>query len=139
MTLASETGADIYYTTDGSPAVAGDLPGDNAKLYTAPIPITAANTEVHAVAFDRAGNLDTVDRALLAVDRARTGARRADHHRRHAGARVRSRSTGRAVTGATSYQVTRHPGADRRPAGQPPPPGPRRSPGSPPERCTPSR
>jgi hypothetical protein len=59
VTLASESGSDIYYTTNGDPAVSGDLPGDTAKLYTGPIPITAAKTEVHAVAFDRAGNIDT--------------------------------------------------------------------------------
>jgi hypothetical protein len=57
--LASESGSDIYYTTDGSPAVSGDLPSDTAILYTGPISITKANTEVRAVAFDRAGNIDT--------------------------------------------------------------------------------
>ena len=50
--------ADIYYTLDGSPAVAGDLPSDKALLYTAPIEISQART-LHAVAFDRAGNFDT--------------------------------------------------------------------------------
>jgi Chitobiase/beta-hexosaminidase C-terminal domain len=59
VTLASESGSDIYYTTDGSPAVEGGLPSDAAKLYTAPIAITVANTQVRAVAFDRAGNSDT--------------------------------------------------------------------------------
>jgi hypothetical protein len=59
VTLASESGSDIYYTTNGDPAVSGDVPGDTAKLYTGPIPITKANTEVRAVAFDRAGNIDT--------------------------------------------------------------------------------
>ncbi len=58
ITLASELGADIYYTLDGSPAVAGDLPSDKALLYTAPIEISLART-LHAVAFDRAGNFDT--------------------------------------------------------------------------------
>jgi hypothetical protein len=46
---------DIYYTTDGSPAITGDLPSDGAKLYTGPIAITAP-TEIRAVAFDAAGN-----------------------------------------------------------------------------------
>jgi hypothetical protein len=55
VTLTSETGADIYYTTDASPAVTGDLPSDGAKLYTGPIPI-AAQTDLRWVAFDRAGN-----------------------------------------------------------------------------------
>ena len=60
VTLASESGADIYFTTDGSQVVTGDLPSNTAKLYTAPIPITVANTEVNAVAFDRAGNVDNL-------------------------------------------------------------------------------
>jgi hypothetical protein len=58
ITLNSEVGADIYYTLDGSPAVAGDLPSDKALLYTAPIAISQART-LHAVAFDRAGNFKT--------------------------------------------------------------------------------
>ena len=59
VTLASESGSDIYYTADGSPAVTGGLPSDTAKLYTGPIPITKAKTEVHAVGFDRVGNMDS--------------------------------------------------------------------------------
>jgi hypothetical protein len=58
ITLASEVGADIYYTLDGSPAVAGDLPTEKAMLYTAPIEISQART-LHAVAFDAAGNMET--------------------------------------------------------------------------------
>ncbi len=56
VTLGSESAADVYYTTDGSEAVLGDLPGDTAQLYKAPIAI-AAVTEIHAVAIDRAGNI----------------------------------------------------------------------------------
>ena len=56
VTLGSEATADVYFTTDGSPAVQGDLPGDSAQLYKAPIAITAL-TEIHAVAIDRAGNI----------------------------------------------------------------------------------
>jgi hypothetical protein len=56
VTLTSELNADIYYTTDGTPAVDGDLPSDTAKLYTDPIAISSQVT-IHAVAFDRAGNL----------------------------------------------------------------------------------
>jgi hypothetical protein len=53
--------ADIYYTTDGSDVLGGDLlPTDTANLYTGPIPITADNTLVKAVAIDRAGNVSTV-------------------------------------------------------------------------------
>jgi len=58
ITLSSEVGADIYYTLDGSPAVAGDLPSDKALLYKDPIAISQART-LHAVAFDRAGNYKT--------------------------------------------------------------------------------
>jgi hypothetical protein len=46
---------DIYYTTDGSPAITGDLPSDGAKLYTGPIAITQP-TQLRAVVFDAAGN-----------------------------------------------------------------------------------
>jgi hypothetical protein len=59
VTLASESGSDIYFTTKGEPAVEGGLPTDTATLYTAPIPITVANTQVRVVAFDKAGNSDT--------------------------------------------------------------------------------
>ena len=55
MTLTSETGADVYYTTDGSAAIAAGPPSDSALLYVRPIPITQ-RTELHWVAFDRAGN-----------------------------------------------------------------------------------
>ena len=66
VTLASETGADLYYTNDGSSVLTGDLPSDTAKLYdpTKPIPVTgdaAAPTEIHAVAIDRAGNFTALD------------------------------------------------------------------------------
>lgn len=57
LTLTTEAGADIYFTTDGTPASTGDLPSDSARLYTGPIPITE-RTEVRWVAFDRAGNGD---------------------------------------------------------------------------------
>ncbi|RJT74348.1 hypothetical protein D6T63_18695 [Arthrobacter cheniae] len=56
VTLGSESAADVYFTTDGSEAVLGDLPGDTAQLYKSPIAITAL-TEIHAVAIDRAGNI----------------------------------------------------------------------------------
>ena len=51
--------ADIFFTTDGSPArIAGDLPSATAKLYTGPIAIGRATptTEINWVAFDGAGN-----------------------------------------------------------------------------------
>jgi hypothetical protein len=58
VTLSSELNADIYYTTDGKPAVAGGLPSDTALHYTAPI-VLSAQVEINAVAFDRAGNMTT--------------------------------------------------------------------------------
>jgi hypothetical protein len=59
VTLTANEPADIYFTTDGTPALNdGDLPSDAAKLYTAPIPITGP-TQVRWAAFDAAGNHDT--------------------------------------------------------------------------------
>jgi hypothetical protein len=58
ITLASELSADIYYTIDGTPVIAGGGLSDSAKLYTGPIAISSQVT-LHAVAFDRAGNFDT--------------------------------------------------------------------------------
>ena len=56
VTLQSD--GQIYFTTDGLPAVTGDMPSDTAKLYTAPIPITA-QTVLKFAAFDDAGNTAT--------------------------------------------------------------------------------
>jgi hypothetical protein len=58
VTLTSEPNADIYYTTDGKPALISGVPGETAKLYTAPVPIQGT-TELNVVAFDRAGNTET--------------------------------------------------------------------------------
>jgi Chitobiase/beta-hexosaminidase C-terminal domain/Fibronectin type III domain len=58
ITLASEAGADIYYTLDGSAVITGDLPSSTAKRYTAPIAISG-KVDLNAVAFDRAGNFGT--------------------------------------------------------------------------------
>ncbi len=57
VTLTSNEAAEIYYTTDGSSVIEGDLPVDSAKLYTGPIPITAL-TELHWLTIDRAGNTE---------------------------------------------------------------------------------
>ena len=113
VTLSSETGADIYYTTDGSPAITAGLPSDNAKLYTAPVPITTANTEVHAVAFDRAGNFDGAiglysPPAAVPLDPPAGLTAVAGE--------ASAKLTWGAVTGATSYQVTVSPAPA---AGQP--------------------
>jgi hypothetical protein len=57
LKLSAEAGADIYYTTGNDPVLAnGDLPADNAKLYTGDIAITSETT-VNWVAFDQAGNV----------------------------------------------------------------------------------
>jgi hypothetical protein len=45
----------VFFTTDGSPVIVGDLPSDTAKLYTGPIPITGPTT-LKVAAFDAAGN-----------------------------------------------------------------------------------
>jgi hypothetical protein len=58
VTLSSELNADIYYTTDGKPAVAGGLPSDTALHYTAPV-VLSSQVTINAVAFDRAGNFST--------------------------------------------------------------------------------
>src|SRR4051794_9665316 len=59
ITLTAEAGSDVYYTLDGSPVIAGDLPSGTAKRYTGPIAISG-KVELNAVAFDRAGNFKTV-------------------------------------------------------------------------------
>jgi Fibronectin type III domain/Chitobiase/beta-hexosaminidase C-terminal domain len=60
VTLSSEAGADIYYTTDGKSAITGDLPSDTAVLYTPATVIPVDKTlEIHWAAFDKAGNSDS--------------------------------------------------------------------------------
>jgi hypothetical protein len=60
LSLSSESAADVYFTTDGSRVLTGDLPSDSAQLYKGtPIAIKAL-TEVRAVAIDRAGNMSDV-------------------------------------------------------------------------------
>jgi hypothetical protein len=52
----------IYYTTDGSDALNGDMPSDSSALYTGPIPITGDTpVQVKAVVFDDAGNFVAKD------------------------------------------------------------------------------
>ena len=58
VTLTSEPNADVYYTTDGKPALVGNAPGDTAQPYAGALPISGT-TEINAVAFDRAGNTAT--------------------------------------------------------------------------------
>jgi hypothetical protein len=59
ITLLGETGADVYYTIDGTSAIEGGLPSDTAKHYLEPIALSSQVT-LHAVAFDRAGNFETL-------------------------------------------------------------------------------
>jgi len=57
VSLASESAADVYFTTDGSLVLTGDLPSDSAQLYKGtPIAIKEL-TQLRAVAIDRAGNM----------------------------------------------------------------------------------
>ena len=61
VTLTTEADADVYFTTNGDEVLGGDLlPTDAAQLYTEPIPISAENTVVKAIAIDRAGNVTPV-------------------------------------------------------------------------------
>jgi len=54
VTIASN--GQVFYTTDGSPVISGDLPSDSAKLLSGTsIPITAPTT-LKVAAFDQAGN-----------------------------------------------------------------------------------
>ncbi|SDS98621.1 Fibronectin type III domain-containing protein [Friedmanniella luteola] len=103
VTLSSETGSDIYFTTDGSAAVTGGLPSDSAKLYTTAIPITKDLTEVHAVAFDRAGNFDA---KFGTYSPAPATALDPPANLTAVAGEASATLTWGAVTGATSYQVT---------------------------------
>lgn len=59
VTLSSDDGQ-IYYTDDGSSAIDGDGPSTSAIPYSDPIAITK-KTEIHAAAFDDAGNHAQLD------------------------------------------------------------------------------
>lgn len=64
---ASETGSDIYYTTDGSdPIISGGNLGETATKYTSPLDITATTTLKFA-AFDPSGNVSTISEAVFTV------------------------------------------------------------------------
>ena len=56
---ANELGSDIYFTTDGTDPVVGDILEAGASLYTAPIPITV-DTQLKFVAFDPANNVSLI-------------------------------------------------------------------------------
>jgi hypothetical protein len=53
VTLTSN--GQVFYTTDGSPAILGDMPSDSAKLYKGPIAITE-HTVLKVASFDQVGN-----------------------------------------------------------------------------------
>lgn len=102
VSIASD--GQVFYTTGTTPAISGNLPSDDAVLYTGPIPITAP-TQLHVVAFDRAGNstsrdgLYTPPAAASQPPAAPTG---------FAGTAGQGKVDLRwdAVTDATAYQVT---------------------------------
>jgi hypothetical protein len=56
---ANEPGSEIYYTTDGTDPVLGDVLAAAAVHYTAPIDITE-NTTLKFVAFDPSNNVSTI-------------------------------------------------------------------------------
>jgi hypothetical protein len=58
VTLTSN--GQVFYTTDGSPAILGDMPSDKAKLYKDPIAITN-HTVIKVAAFDQVGNHTELD------------------------------------------------------------------------------
>jgi hypothetical protein len=58
VTLTSNS--QLFYTTDGSPAILGDMPSDTAKLYKDPIAI-GGHTVLKVAAFDQVGNHTELD------------------------------------------------------------------------------
>ncbi|TFD07679.1 Ig-like domain-containing protein [Cryobacterium sp. TMT1-66-1] len=64
---ANETGADIYYTVDGSDVVlAGGVISDSATLYSGAIPV-ATSTTLTFNAFDPAGNVSATGHAVFTI------------------------------------------------------------------------
>ncbi|BFU42633.1 fibronectin type III domain-containing protein [Krasilnikovia sp. MM14-A1004] len=56
---ASESGSEIYYTTDGTDPIVADVLSPDAVLYTGPITVSATST-LKFVAFDLAGNVSAI-------------------------------------------------------------------------------
>lgn len=109
----------VFFTTDGSPVVSGDLPSDTARLLTGTsIPITAATT-LKVAAFDQAGNFTLAEGDFtplsVALPSAPTGL--AGTAAQNAVALTWDASTDLSVTG---YQVTVFNNAGIRLATQPP-------------------
>jgi hypothetical protein len=111
VTLASETGADLYYTDDGSSVLTGDLPSDSAKLYdpTKPIAVTGdatTPTEIHAVAIDRAGNYTPADGLYKRPVTTQPSGPAVPTGLAGTASTSSVALTWNAVTGATSYQLS---------------------------------
>lgn len=114
VTVASN--GQVFFTTDGSPVISGDLPSDSAKLYTAPIPITGPTT-LKVAAFDQVGNFTLgggdykpVSVAALASPTGLAGTQTQDS----------VALTWNPVTGADGYQVTVYDASGAKLASQPP-------------------
>jgi hypothetical protein len=64
---ASETGSDIYYTTDGSePVLSGGVLSDSALHYEGPLTIDSTTT-LKFVAFDPSGNVSAISERVFTV------------------------------------------------------------------------
>jgi hypothetical protein len=63
---ANEPGSDIYYTTDGSDPVLGDVASATAVHYSGPLTISA-DTTLKYVAFDLANNVSTIGEQVYKI------------------------------------------------------------------------
>lgn len=63
---ANEAGSQIYYTTDGTDPILGDVLSDTAASYTGPIAVTA-DTTLRYAAFDPAGNVSTIGEGIYTI------------------------------------------------------------------------
>jgi hypothetical protein len=63
---ANEAGSQIYYTTDGTDPVLGDVLSGSATGYAGPIAISA-DTTLRYAAFDPAGNVSTIGEGIYTI------------------------------------------------------------------------
>jgi len=63
---ANEAGSQIYYTSDGTDPVLGDVLSATARTYTGPIPVTA-DTTLRYAAYDPAGNVSTIGEGIYKI------------------------------------------------------------------------
>jgi len=63
---ANEAGSQIFYTTDGTDPVLGDVLSGTATSYTGPIAVTA-DTTLRYAAFDPAGNVSTIGEGIYTI------------------------------------------------------------------------